>query len=685
MNLSLRAKLLWMGASVVGGMITVGVLGLVASNKLSGSFEEVAANRLPLTRNISLIDMVHDGVRGSVFKMKLALAEKNKENFTEAVNELAEYRQNSDELFDGINKLVLPEDFKSRMNESKRAMDEYFSVAKKIGEAGERFDIEKVRELNETFQIKFKELETTLENNGDFILKNTDQLLNDKKAEGHWYKLTLLVVLLLTLVFGLVVTLFTNRSIQSALEAVSSDLFQGASEVGSMANVLSNASLSLSSSSHEQTSALQETAASVEEISSMVAKSTENASHAESASLASKTLAEEGGQIVKKMVETIQSLDSTNRDFIQTIKGNNDKIEELVRLIQEIDLKTKVINDIVFQTKLLSFNASVEAARAGEHGKGFAVVAEEVGNLAALSGNAAKEISSLLENSVEKVKTVVRESRDQVNVMSERLLGDVEKSVEQAQQCGRALESIVKESGGVSETVKQVSQASSEQSHGIQEISKAMHQLNEATHINAKSASSCASASQALTNQVEQLSKAAQSLQKVITGKEKVSEFIWKSEYELGVDDMDEEHKTLVSKINALAKTLEAGKSSISGQKRTKVLQAFRDMASYTITHFRNEERLLLDVKYPDFEAHKMLHTKLLDAVGKFESEIQQGTADPARLSSFLNDWLLRHILGVDMKYARFIKGEGDFHLSPGSGKSSKTPGDDKLELNSAA
>ena len=72
-------------------------------------------------------------------------------------------------------------------------------------------------------------------------------------------------------------------------------------------------------------------------------------------------------------------------------------------LISEIGNKTKVINDIVFQTKLLSFNASVEAARAGEHGKGFSVVAEEVGNLAHMSGNSAKEITQLLESSINRV------------------------------------------------------------------------------------------------------------------------------------------------------------------------------------------------------------------------------------------------------------------------------------------
>ena len=79
---------------------------------------------------------------------------------------------------------------------------------------------------------------------------------------------------------------------------------------------------------------------------------------------------------------------------------------EILGYIKSIEEKTKVINDIVFQTKLLSFNASVEAARAGEQGKGFAVVAEEVGNLATMSGTSAEEISKLLESSISHIESI---------------------------------------------------------------------------------------------------------------------------------------------------------------------------------------------------------------------------------------------------------------------------------------
>lgn len=79
------------------------------------------------------------------------------------------------------------------------------------------------------------------------------------------------------------------------------------------------------------------------------------------------------------------------------MKISNKKITEITKVISEVAAKTQVINEIVFKTKLLSFNASVEAARAGDQGRGFSVVAEEVGNLAKMSGDAAKEISNITE------------------------------------------------------------------------------------------------------------------------------------------------------------------------------------------------------------------------------------------------------------------------------------------------
>ncbi|WP_325895020.1 CHASE3 domain-containing protein [Grimontia sp. NTOU-MAR1] len=245
----------------------------------------------------------------------------------------------------------------------------------------------------------------------------------------------------------------------------------GASRVAMIAANIEDVSQNLSQISNRQASSVEETSASAEEISSMVQNNVQSAEH-------SRDLSKEVGDRMTDLDEAMCQISESNH-----------KITELVKIIAEIGAKTEIIDEIVFQTKLLSFNASVEAERAGEHGRGFAVVAQEVGNLAQMSGKAATDISAIVKQSINEAETIAKENTIRV----ENGGGIVSETRQQAQ-------SMV-------EGATNIFEASNEQARGIQEISNAVESINRATQHAASIADQASNSSSELTRQAEDLNK----------------------------------------------------------------------------------------------------------------------------------------------------------------------------------
>lgn len=177
-------------------------------------------------------------------------------------------------------------------------------------------------------------------------------------------------------------------------------------------------------------------------------------------------------------------------------------------MIVAIADKTAIMDDIVFQTKLLSFNASVEAERAGEHGRGFAVVAQEVGNLAQLTGKSAQEIAGIVKESIEGTKAITTENDQRVRE------GD-----QFALEVANHFITIKEASDIVANRSKQVLEASKEQSAGVKQINIAMAQVDKANQINTSKAEETASSSVVLEQQSESLEKIVDELTEIIEGK----------------------------------------------------------------------------------------------------------------------------------------------------------------------
>lgn len=333
--------------------------------------------------------------------------------------------------------------------------------------------------------------------------KNAAKWTAEALEEAEQIKKLQKAIMFIGMICGLSIGYFFALSIAKLLNEISASLNVGSDKIASFTSEITQASTSLSSSITQQAAALQQTTSAVEQTSASVMSNADNAKKSAEFSEHSKESVHIGKMAVEEVIKAIDQISHSIVEIKEEIEHNNKEISDIVNIINEIGNKTKVINEIVFQTKLLSFNASVEAARAGEHGKGFAVVAEEVGNLAAMSGNSAKEITELLESSTRQVAQTVENSKKRITALMLSSEGRVHAGTETAKRCNDALDEIMAQVHNVNRMVNEISSASNEQSQSIREITKAMSEIDSASHQNSSVSQQTRESANQLGDQVE--------------------------------------------------------------------------------------------------------------------------------------------------------------------------------------
>lgn len=268
-----------------------------------------------------------------------------------------------------------------------------------------------------------------------------------------------------------------------------------------------------------QLSALKDTGESMDKISAQAEKNAASARETSELTRVSLQTANKGLEVTREMGHAMGGIQESQKELKRQLEESFKSIGAIGHVIQEIAAKTKIIDEIVFQTKILSFNASVEAARAGEHGKGFAVVAQEVNNLAQVSGAAAKEMAVLLASSAQRVTGVVDETTSAAKRLIEESNVRTQKGVSVAEECAKVLQEIYRDVATVAERAKEIMVSCNDQSLSVSGASLAAAQLEAVTKANVEAAEQGKQAADGLTTQSESLKAVMKVLSQTIRGK----------------------------------------------------------------------------------------------------------------------------------------------------------------------
>lgn len=516
--MTVGAKLRLLMIFLVITLVITSVISFWTSNRFVNQVGDLVEVQLPGVSNMTLADMMHDGIRANVYRAILVSHSKDEAELKEVRDEAKEFADNIRNHVAELQKLGLNPKTKAAIAPALPRIEEYTESAKNLVEIALAGDEEKARAGLADFNEKFEALEKELGTLGDLVTADAaSSTLGAGAIKSQAMNLNIasfIIGIVLLIFFALVI-----RDQQNQLQQIIKNLLNESQRISTTATNLTHSAENLSESTTMQASAFQESAAALEEISATVSTTEVNSRKLDSNAKESFSSATNGKATIESMLQAMDTINNSNNTMMKQIEDGNKKIGEIVRVIAEIENKTKVINDIVFQTKLLSFNASVEAARAGEQGKGFAVVAEEVGNLAEMSGTAAKEISEMLTTSISTVENIVNENKSKVEGLAHDGRAKVEQGIEIAHKCGNALEEIVFQASSINTLISEITTAVKEQSKGISEVSKAMGLLDEAGNKNSVTSKENLESSKELQDQVVKLGHIIDSLSSMMTSK----------------------------------------------------------------------------------------------------------------------------------------------------------------------
>jgi methyl-accepting chemotaxis protein len=503
-NLSIRTKIGAGFAAIVALVIVLGTMALVQLTAVGAGTEQIATNNLPSVkvsaRMGDLLGVIRRSEARHVMSTVDAEMDEQEARMARARKDLVDLDPLATQLFDSETEVKALAAYRQHREAWYSVWDQQLRAASRQGDAG-LAEAKKLYggESSKSFNAALAAAQTLAEINA----KDSDRAWSDAQAVYGRARLLVIagIVAAVVLAAGLAIGIARAlvRPIESAVGAaraiaagdmtqriqaegkdetaqllhaleamreglvkVVANVRQGSQAVASASSQIAQGNNDLSSRTEQQASALQETASSMEELGATVRQNADSARQANQLALSASSVAVQGGEVVGQVVQTMKHINESSR-----------KISDII----------SVIDGIAFQTNILALNAAVEAARAGEQGRGFAVVASEVRSLAGRSAEAAREIKSLINASVERV----------------------EHGSALVDKAGATMTDVVASIRRVTDIVGEIAAASSEQASGVSQVGEAVTQMDRSTQQNAAMVEEMAAAATSLRTQAQDL------------------------------------------------------------------------------------------------------------------------------------------------------------------------------------
>lgn len=469
--ITVRLKLASLALTGLAFVAISGLIGYLGSARIENGIDATAVISQAL-RNHMEADMMHDALRADVLSAFQATTPDERKS----VNiDLAEHVENFSARVEENRTLPLDSNAREALTQVSQPLNEYVQGAKALV-AQAANDLPGAKAAYPKFLELFSQLEDRMSVVSDELEKSATASAAVQQANLASFRRSVLIISAVALVTLGGISWVIVRSITKPLNRVLDSLSNCQAGTTSAARQLSEASNLLATATNQQAASVAESSSSLGGLS---AQTTKNA-----------TAAENAASLANRAKKSVNDCDNSMQRMVSAIGEIQASAGETAKII-------KVIDEIAFQTNLLALNAAVEAARAGEAGKGFAVVAEEVRNLAMRSADAARNTTTLIQQSVQRGENGVRI----------------------ASEVSEALRQITEANREVTEVIAEIASAGTQQASGVETINKSIADLDKITQQNAATAQQSAAAGQQLRTQSDHLASVVSELTLLVGAK----------------------------------------------------------------------------------------------------------------------------------------------------------------------